>query len=211
MKYHKQTFDPLNLAHAKDIVLVPDPSRPHKFQEETDFLVEFMKTHTPLTKESVVLDFGCGMGRVAKALIERVGCRVIGIDISAPMLHEAQKYVSDGRFNPKFSHHTQDIDIALAAFVLQHAEHPEEEIKNIDSALKPGGVVVLVNEPARYVPTEPKNGMAVWHDDGINVAELMKKHFTLVGYYPYLGNNSQVLSLWKKANTSQPPTTPSSQ
>lgn len=198
MKYHKETFDPVNLAHAKDIVLVPDQTRPHKFEEETDYLVEFMVKNVPLTQTSVVLDFGCGMGRVAKKLIERVGCTVIGVDISAGMLYQAQKYVSDGRFNPKFSHHKQNIDIALVAFVLQHVEDPAEEIKKIDAVLKPGGMVVLLNEPARYVPTEPENGMAVWHDDGINVTDLMAKHFTLVGYYPYLGNNSQILSLWKK-------------
>ncbi|MCC7500437.1 class I SAM-dependent methyltransferase [Candidatus Nomurabacteria bacterium] len=198
MKYHKETFDPLNLAHAKDIVLVPDPTRPHKFAEETDHLVEFMIKNVPLIQSSIVLDFGCGMGRVAKRLIERVGCKVIGVDISAGMLHEAQKYVSDGRFNPKFNHHEQNIDIALAAFALQHAEKPEEEIKKINSVLKPGGTVVLLNEPARYVPTEPKNGMAVWHDDGIKVSDLMTKHFSLVGYYPYLGNHNQILSLWKK-------------
>ena len=36
-----------------------------------------------LTSDSWVLDYGCGVGRLAKVMIEHYGCRVVGVDISS--------------------------------------------------------------------------------------------------------------------------------
>ena len=50
--------------------------------------------------DMVVLDYGCGVGRLAKAMIEAKGCAVIGLDISARMRTLAQDYVASDRLSP---------------------------------------------------------------------------------------------------------------
>jgi SAM-dependent methyltransferase len=46
-----------------------------------------------LDRNSLVLDYGCGIGRIAKELIKQTGCHVIGVDISPSMLGLAYPYV----------------------------------------------------------------------------------------------------------------------
>ena len=57
-----------------------------------------------LKKEDVVVDYGCGKGRIGFFINSQVGCRVIGIDHSEKLLEEADN-VPDGAnrfyfFNP---------------------------------------------------------------------------------------------------------------
>lgn len=44
-----------------------------------------------ITKESYVLDVGCGTGKTALYLAEKIGCRVIAVDISKNMLKHAKE------------------------------------------------------------------------------------------------------------------------
>ena len=200
MTYIKETFEPLSLEHAKDIVLSRDPSRPDKFEEETDFLVEFIEGQGLITSDSLVLDFGCGMGRVSKKLVETFGCKVIGTDISKRMLMFAEQYVHNpDKFQSKFAHDTCDVDVIIAALVLQHVEDPEKEIKHLYSVLKPGGHLVLLNEAKRFVPIGvDKNMYVIWNDDGIVINEVMSKYFTNTGFYHYCNRSDKPLSVWKK-------------
>lgn len=199
MTYIKETFDAQTLAHAKDIVLSPDPAHPDKFREETQYLVDFIASQDLVAAGSSVLDFGCGMGRIAKELIERFGCRVAGIDMSARMLLFARQYVGSERFSATFSYEGSDMDVAVAAFVLQHVEDPEKEVKAIANALKPGGTLVLLDDGKRFVPSGvDAQSFVVWRDDGADVIIIVSKYFTNKGYFPYLNRNEKVLSLWQK-------------
>ena len=53
-----------------------------------------------LDSEDIVVDYGCGSGRVGFFLESQVGCRVIGIDHSSKLLEEAhenlERYNGDG-------------------------------------------------------------------------------------------------------------------
>jgi cyclopropane fatty-acyl-phospholipid synthase-like methyltransferase len=46
----------------------------------------------------VVLDYGCGIGRLAKAMIDASGCSVVGLDTSPEMRKLADDYVGSDRF-----------------------------------------------------------------------------------------------------------------
>ena len=96
MKY-VNVFKPKSLQHAKDIVLTPEDDKPTKFEDETR---KFVKMITPYM-EGVVMDYGCGMGRVAKELLylENV-LSVVGVDISPEMLRYAVEYVNSDGFTP---------------------------------------------------------------------------------------------------------------
>lgn len=50
-----------------------------------------LRDEVPLTRETTVLDIGCGTGAYALALAEKVR-RVVGIDVSPKMLEHAQKH-----------------------------------------------------------------------------------------------------------------------
>lgn len=85
------------------------------------------KILTGLPTGATIIDAPCGTGRLAETLLE-LGYRVIGIDISAPMLDVASRKLK--RFGDRFQAHVMDIkdirpedfnaDAVLCARVLMH-------------------------------------------------------------------------------------------
>lgn len=85
-------------------------------------------------RSSVVLDVPCGTGRLAERLLED-GFRVVGADISQPMLDVAARKLA--RFGARFERIVGDVhelaqrapgayDVALCARVLMHFELPQQ-------------------------------------------------------------------------------------
>lgn len=206
MKYLREIFDPVNVEHAKYICLTPDNSDPKKFERETNFLIKFLHTNGYATPEKDIADFGCGVGRVSKQLIEQLKCKVVGFDISKKMLQSAISYIENDDFD--FFHYGVNVenkcklkfDTVIASLVLQHSEHPEHDINFINSILKPDGVLVLVNEKERFVPTEIVNNSVKWFDDGIVIVDEVSKVFDLVGEYNYYTRPDKCLTVWRKRN-----------
>jgi SAM-dependent methyltransferase len=180
MNYISQIFTPTSLEHSKNICLTPDKNDPNKFVTETNFFIDFLKNNNYVSSSTNVADFGCGMGRISKQLIDQIGCNVTGFDISYPMLLTAKNYVDSDKFiTKKYSKNTKEnynkqFDVIICLFVLQHSEHPEFDIDFIKKSLKDDGVFILVNEDKRYVPVDIKNNMVVWHDDKIIIKDLVK-------------------------------------
>lgn len=193
MPYLKQVFEPFTLDYAKHVVLTSDPNDPDKFERETNFLINAIIDNNLITSESKVVDFGCGMGRISKELVHQIGCDVTGIDFSERMRMFATFYVGSGKFLavPEYTI-KESIDVCLAILVLQHVEFPEKEIENLYTITKPGGLLVLINEPKRYVPTGISNGYVVWSDDGFNVVEAVEKLFKLVQVFSDAKNQEAV-------------------
>ena len=202
--YIKEVFDSATFEQAKNTCLTFDPSDPNKFENETRFLIDFLKEHKLISNNSLVLDYGCGVGRVSKMIIDDIGCRVAGVDISDSMLQFATQYVDNENFLPllyttELSNNAPKFDLVIASLVLQHAEYPIESINFIKNILKEGGTFVLVNEDTRYVPTDiDSNNYVVWHDDGIDILEEVGKQLNLVGQYHYYSRTDYPLSVWKK-------------
>ncbi len=101
LQYNPRIFDVNTIDDAKKIILTPEAGMAtnERWEKETPFLKkdisDFFKN---LTKESVIVDFGCGIGRVSKEIIDAIGCKVIGIDISQSMRQLAIKYVNNLTF-----------------------------------------------------------------------------------------------------------------
>src|SRR5690348_6126388 len=125
--YDPSVFDVTTLDAAKQIILTKEDadSSDQRWAKETPYLAELMVEHLKLVPSDLVLDYGCGVGRMSAALIKKCGCSVIGVDQSPSMRALAQVYVS----NPKFAtfapgalladvvapcHH------AISVWVLQH-------------------------------------------------------------------------------------------
>ena len=204
MSYLKEAFYPNDIESAKDICIIPDPKKPNKFNEETHFLIKFLNSRGLLHKRPKVLDFGCGVGRISKDLVD-LGCEVVGMDFSIPMLMAAINYVDNKYFTPLINTPVlpfvikPEFDLVICSFVLQHTEDPVKEIKFIKSVMKGDATLVLVNEPYRLVPTGmDENRFVIWEDDKIDIDQKASEQFNLIGRFDYYNRTDKCLSLWKK-------------
>lgn len=119
--------------------------------------------------DAVVLEVGCGAGRISGALATRVS-RVVAYDISRTMLAAARDRLPQLR-NLVWRHgHAGDlaaepegsVDAVLLIGVLAHLPEPEDLIVALDQAARtvaPGGAVIfdlrLVPEPLRLPGEDP--------------------------------------------------------
>jgi 2-polyprenyl-3-methyl-5-hydroxy-6-metoxy-1,4-benzoquinol methylase len=131
-----------------------------------------------LDEKSLVLDYGCGIGRIAKDLIKKTGCNVIGVDISPTMLGFAYPYVNSSNFSAispstfgyLIDKHNLRFDLAICVWVLQHCLDPEHDVAQIRTAMKDKGKLFVVNNIKRVVPTLERG----WVDDLVDVDKVIK-------------------------------------
>jgi len=95
-----------------------------------------------------ILDAGCGTGIFTRDFL-LAGARVVGLELSGPMLHLAQKkagghpfrsVVGDMLFLP-FGDHTFDKAVSVTA--LEFIKDPQEAIDELFRVTRPGGLVVV--------------------------------------------------------------------
>jgi SAM-dependent methyltransferase len=114
-----------------------------------------------------ILDYGCGVGRLAKAMLTRSdSVRVTGVDASEAMLNQARNYVANSRFeafSPETLHRFHDprtFDIACCVYVLQHV--PAVEIRDVLARIhyfmKEDGVFVHCSSDCRMAITFNRSG-----------------------------------------------------
>jgi SAM-dependent methyltransferase len=179
--YRPEVYDVNTLDEAMRVIVSIDGGTTIKdrWQKETPFLVEEIARQLQIGPESVVLDYGCGIGRVAKPLIERTGCRVVGVDFSKSMRLLAPEYVLSERFTvwspevlARMVERGFQVPRAICTWVLQHVLNPVEAIQLISSALSPDGRFYVLDCRARCVPTNRG-----YVHDGISVGGELRKMF----------------------------------
>lgn len=196
MPYIKEVFDVTTFEQAKHVVLTTDPDNPEKFVNETNFLVKAIAEQNILHTDSIVLDFGCGMGRVSKSLIETFNCKVIGLDISASMLTFARLYTANvKKFEATHVYTTPNsVDVAISILALQHSEDPKKEIDNIINVIKPGGYFILLNEKQRFVPSDvDAQRYVVWKDDGFDIFGYVEARLTKENSVQYMNSELDII------------------
>ena len=154
-----------------------------RWEQETPVLMEMIEKYAlPPLGGIRVLDYGCGIGRLSKPLIEKRHCEVVGVDISANMRALATSLVDSAWF---FALHPVMVDVigpgsfnaAISIWVLQHCPNLKEDIEYIANALEPGAKLFIVNNVTRCVPVEGGE----WADDGLDVhAMILDGGFKLI-------------------------------
>jgi cyclopropane fatty-acyl-phospholipid synthase-like methyltransferase len=182
--YNPTVFDVTSLAEAQAIILTPEDGlgTSTRWAVETPYLGELIRDQLNIGPRSLVLDYGCGIGRLSKELIDRTGCHVLGVDISVNMRILATRYVNSPRFTalaPEMlaelvNERGLQVDASIAVWVLQHCWKVKEDIELIRCATKHGGGLLVVNEERRCVPTVEVE----WVDDGLNVPDMLKEGFS---------------------------------
>lgn len=158
------------------IILTPEAGQTsaQRWQNEAPYLLGLIEQRLP--RQAHVLDYGCGIGRLSKPLIEKLGCSVVGVDIAPNMRGLAASCVESDRFfalppSQLYRLGEEWADAALAVWTLQHCFRPQDDIANIKAALKPGGLLFLVNNVARAVPTTTGE----WVHDGVDIDQMLGK------------------------------------
>lgn len=182
--YDPRVFDAADVESAKFVILTPTPdmTTTERWEVETRNLVDLLGRITMLDRNSCVLDYGCGIGRLAKGLIDRYGCRVVGVDISARMRDLARDYVQSDRFvvcspdelDRRVSSGLQATH-ACACWVIQHCLEPDADLERIHSTLADGAWFFVLNSNLRLVPTDRG-----WVQDGISIEKLLAARFEVV-------------------------------
>ncbi len=124
-------------------------------QRQTDLMManirDVMLAYAALGRGAHVLDFGCGCGDTTEALADVVGPsgKVIGLDVSAPMLKVAEARLK-GRTNVELlcadgaTAALPPVDVLVSRFGVMFFGNPDAAFANMRKNLKPGGRMVFI-------------------------------------------------------------------
>jgi SAM-dependent methyltransferase len=208
--YRPEIFEVNDLESAMQIILTPETgtTTQERWEYETPYLVNEIGRTLGLDQNSCVLDYGCGVGRIARGLIERYHCFVIGVDISTGMRQLAPEYVKSDRFSicapamlDRMIARGLRVTHAYACWVLQHCLAPETDLARIDSALVNNGTLFVLNSDYRFLPTDRG-----WGSDGISVEAILTGRFEKIAKgvlpevitTPELANTTYTMTLRKR-------------
>jgi SAM-dependent methyltransferase len=177
--YRPDVFDVATEEQARRIILTAErgTTTEERWEKETGFLVEDIAEYLAPTADTCILDYGCGIGRLAKPLIEKFGCRVVGVDVSASMRLLAPGYVLSDRFLvwcpeilDRMIARGFRADAAICLWVIQHVADPAKTIAQLAAALREGGLLYCLNQVMRAVPTDRG-----WIDDRFDMRTALRQ------------------------------------
>lgn len=184
LTYNPSVFHVNDIPQAMSIIMTPEGSTTaDRWEKETPYMADLIADQFAITENSLVLDYGCGIGRMSHELIKRHNCRVVGIDISPSMRALSIIYTRTNRFM-SCSHEMIEglaarglkFDLALSIWVLQHCATPADDVARIKSVIKPGGGLFVANGINRSIPTAEQG----WVNDGIDVKAMLAGEFETI-------------------------------
>lgn len=177
-------FKPKSLDEGKHAVVgdCNGMSMQERYELETplfaDAILSYVKHH------SQILDYGCGVGRLAKEILRRKEVYVDGVDDSAEMRNLAESSTLSSRFNVLEPHQLEGhYDLIYCVYVLQHVPAIEirEILSRIYNHLADDGVFVYCSSDYRMAIRFDNPG---FFDDrflGVNLRAEVERFFTKKG------------------------------
>lgn len=192
--YSPDAFNADTLDKAKQLSLLSGTPIPEKvrWDDEVKMLCSTMARELMLRKGDLILDYGCGVGRLAKELCH-LGCDVVGVDISPSMRRYAMDYVkAPGHFvalSPEelllLVNKGLRCDHACVAWMFQHSPNVQADIALINRTIKGlGGLFVADNRKMRLVPVQGGQ----WCNDNVDIWRLLELNFGIRSNTAYPGN-----------------------
>ncbi|HEX4946101.1 MAG TPA: methyltransferase domain-containing protein [Blastocatellia bacterium] len=124
-----------------------------------------------------ILDVGCGLGQLSRAMARAAGVRVVGIERSAEQIAEAERQAAaaneaslvefrsgDAMHFPLRADEWGAFDVAHTRFLLEHLREPLPAVQAMVRAVRVGGRIVLEDDDhdlLRLWP-EPPGFTALW-------------------------------------------------
>ena len=178
--YTPEVFNQASIEDAKKIILTAeDSSTQERWEKESPYISQRIINFMDITKETLIVDFGCGIGRISKELIQRQGCRVIGVDISKSMRSQALEYVNDERFTTvspdllvQMMKKGLKVDGVISIWVLQHIPQPQQQLNILYHLLEKNGKLFILNNLRSALPTN-----VGWVNEGTDIKALLVEYF----------------------------------
>lgn len=174
-------FDIENEDKAKNVILEKLDDKKRNWEIETNELQNLLRPY--LNKEYSVCDFGCGTGRVSKAIANYVK-DVYAIDKSEKMLEILSRNIKREDINNihelnlvKYMKLEYKYDLILAIFVLQHIplEMLHIILEKFQKTCHEKTKLIVINTPDRHVV----DGVD-YVNDGIEIKSLIEEYFIKV-------------------------------
>ncbi len=113
----------------------------------------------PLTRESRILDFGCGWGRITRFFLKDVpGDHVVGIDVDPDIIEVCRSTVGAGRFQaidaqPPTNLPDESFDVIFAYSVFSHLAEPTHQawITEFARLLRSGGLLFATTRKRSFI------------------------------------------------------------
>ena len=184
LTFASEAFHVQDIPSAMRIILTPEGgTTEERWRIETPYVTDLIAEALAITPQSVILDYGCGIGRLGKSLIEKYKCTVIGVDLSPTMAALSFLYVQSDRFVACPNNMLKTMvdrgmrfDGAYSVWVLQHSPQPDWDIAMIKAALRPGARCFVLNNKRRAVPIRERG----WHDDQLDIKAMLSASLRLV-------------------------------
>jgi SAM-dependent methyltransferase len=130
------------------------PRENERLEDQAGTLVDLLHSDTAYPDGSLVLEAGCGVGAQTVTLAQRSpGARFISVDVSADSIAEAKRRVDRaGLTNMEFRQAdifalpftAESFDHVFVCFVLEHLSRPTEALARLNSLLRPGGTITVI-------------------------------------------------------------------
>ncbi len=171
-----------NLGDAKKVILGPwgGLSVEERWKLETEWLIERIKFDND---EDLVIDYGCGVGRLAKEIINPI----LGVDFSQSMRLQAEVYVGKDSFSvitpdilQVLFNNGLKVSGVISAWAFQHIVDVEEIIDMLMKGMKLNGTLWLLDINERCVPCIVEGAPELTYDDKFTKAHACNDHIEIL-------------------------------
>ena len=129
----------------RDYVAVTYSEKNRPFTQYPDKLARYLFLRYKLSKDSKILDLGCGRGEFLRGFI-RCGLNGFGVDksnIAKSICPEAEILQSNLEIKP-LPYDDNSFDVVFSKSVFEHFYFPEELVAEVYRIVKPGGLVITM-------------------------------------------------------------------